>query len=233
MKLEREMAVRSVLGASRAGLLGQMLSESALYAVFGASLGTLVAYGLLNATRALLISALNRGADVRMNIDVLGGALAASVLTSILAGLIPALRLSREGTNVLIRSGVRAGTDRSQHRLRVIFIVAQFALALVLVVTSGLLLRALADLRGSGFGFNPDRILTAEIDLSSGRYENRDVIADFYTPFLEKVHAIPGVQSGRPHSDRAHSRVGLEQRYTNHRPASLLLMLSVSRNCGL
>src|SRR5207302_11453699 len=80
-------------------------------------------------------------------------------------------------------------------RLRSGFIVAQVALALVLLVTSGLLLRALASLRGTDLGFDPDRLLTSEIDLSPATYERRDVIAGFYRPLLEKVHGMPGVKA--------------------------------------
>jgi putative ABC transport system permease protein len=195
VRLEREVAVRSVLGASRLQLVRQMLAESVLYAVFGAVFGTLFAYLLLTATRSLLIAALNRGADVHINLEVLAAALSVSIVTSVVAGLAPALRLSRESTNALLNSGNRAGTGRGQHRLRAAFVMTQFALALVLVVTSGLLLRALAGLRNADLGFNPDRMLASEIDLSSGRYENRDLIADFYSPMLERVQAIPGVKA--------------------------------------
>jgi putative ABC transport system permease protein len=195
VKLEREMAVRSVLGASRPRLLRQILTESALYAVFGAAFGTGVGYVLLTSTRSLLIAALKRGSDIHLNLQVLATALAVSILTSVIAGLVPALRLSRESTSLALRSAGRVGPDRNQHRMRSTFVITQFALALVLVVTSGLLLRALAGLRNAGFGFDPDHMLAAEIDLSSGRYENRDVIADFYAPMLERVQAIPGVKA--------------------------------------
>lgn len=195
VKLEREVAVRSVLGASRLALVRQILAESVIYAVAGAVLGAWLAYELIAVTRALLISALNRGADVHVNLTALGAALVLATVTSILAGLVPALRLSKESIATLVRSGNRIGSDRGQHRLRGAFIVAQFALALVLVVTSGLLLRALAGLRNADLGFDPDQILTTELDPSPGRYEHRNVLADFYTPMLEKVQAMPGVKA--------------------------------------
>jgi predicted permease len=195
VRLEREIAVRSVLGASRLQLVRQILAESVLYAVFGALLGTLFAYVLLAATKSLLIAALNRGADIHLNLEVLAAALAISIFTSVVAGLAPALRLSRESMPRLVTSGNRVGTGRNQHRLRAAFVVTQFALALVLVVTSGLLLRALAGLQKASLGFNPDHMLVSEIDLSSGRYEHRDQLADFYAPMLDRVQAIPGVKA--------------------------------------
>ncbi|HLJ17930.1 MAG TPA: hypothetical protein VKV15_25765 [Bryobacteraceae bacterium] len=83
--------------------------------------------------------------------------------------------------------------DRSQHRLRATFVSVQVALALVLLVTSGLVFRALARLQQADFGFDSSQILTAEIGLSPATYDRRDAITDFYAPLLERVRAIPGV----------------------------------------
>jgi putative ABC transport system permease protein len=195
VRLQREIAVRSALGAAQSRLIAQTLSESVLYAVFGAAAGVALAYGLLWATRLLLVNSLQRGADITLNGEVLAMASFVAVLTSLLSGLVPALRLSRPSAAPLLRSGIRIGMDREQHRLRTAFVITQFALALVLVVTSGLLLRALSGLRGGEMGFDPDGILTAEIDLSAGRYANLDVYTDFYRPLLERVQAIPGVRA--------------------------------------
>lgn len=195
VRIEREVAVRSALGASRARLVRQFIAETVLYAIAGGVAGIALAFGLLRATSVLLIAALNRGAEARVNFVVLLVSLAVAMLTSVLAGLVPALRLSATSANAILRSGVRAGTDRGQHRLRAAFVVTQVALALVLLVTAGLVFRALSGLQHTDFGFTPDHILTAEIDLSPGSYEHRDVIADFYTPMLDRVRTIPGVKS--------------------------------------
>ncbi len=195
VRIEREVAVRSALGASQARLVRQFIAETVLYAIAGAGIGIALAFGLLRATSALLITALQRGAEVQLNLAVLFASIAAAVLTSVFAGLIPALRLSSRSANSVLHSGTRIGTDRSQHRLRASFVITQVALALVLLVTAGLVFRALAGLQHADFGFSPDHILTAEIDLSPGSYEHRDVIADFYTPMLERVQTIPGVKS--------------------------------------
>ncbi len=195
VRLQREIAVRSALGAGRAQLISQALAESILYAVFGTAAGIILSYGLLWATRLLLVNSLQRGAEITLNIEVLLMALFVAVLAGLLAGLIPALRLSRPSISLLLRSGVRTGADRGQYRLRTLFVVTQFALALVLVVTAGLLLRALSGLRNSNLGFSPDHMLTAEIDLSAGRYQNLDMYTDFYHPLLERVQSLPGVQA--------------------------------------
>ena len=195
VKREREMAVRSAVGADRVRIVRQMLTEALLYAVCGAAGGVALAYGLLRVIRLLLISALSRGAEVRVSVPVLLAALVVSVVVALLAALAPALRLSATAPSLALRSGGAAGTSRGQHQLRAGFVMTQVALALVLLVVSGLLMRMLSTLRNTELGFSPDRILTAEIDLSPGRYDGRDVMADFYTPLMDKVRAIPGVES--------------------------------------
>src|SRR6266446_3221758 len=195
VKRQREVAVRSALGASRMRLIRQALTETLLLGLLGAVGGTVLAYGLLNAIRTLLITAVARGAEVQIDKTALFVALTIAVLTSLLAGLLPALRLSAVAPSPALKTGGSAGAGRGQHRLRAAFIATQVALALVLLVTSGLLLRVLSGLRGTDLGFDPDRLLTSEIDLSVADYENRDVIANFYRPLVEKVQAIPGVKA--------------------------------------
>lgn len=195
VKREREIALRTAVGATRTRILRQVFSEALLLAIFGAAIGTLFAYGLLDLIRTLLISAMSRGADVQIDKPVLLAALAASVFTSLLAAMIPALRLSVTAPNLVLKNGGNAGASRGQHRLRAGFIVTQVALALTLVVTSGLLLRTLSGLRSTDLGFTPDHLLTTEINLSRGTYEGRDTAASFYQPLLEQVRSTPGVQS--------------------------------------
>ena len=192
---EHEFAVRSALGASRRRTVMQLLGENLAQAVAGGVLGVLLASGLLDATRALLVAALNRGGEVELNRNVRAASLVLSILTSLVAGLWPALRLSSVSAVESLRSGQRGGMDRRQGRLRALFVTVQVALALVLLVTSGLVFRALSNLRGADFGFEPSHILTAEINLSPGGYETSDVVANFYTPMLDRVRAMHGVQS--------------------------------------
>jgi len=194
VKREREVALRSAVGAGRWRIARQMLTETFLLAIAGAAVGALLAYVLLNLIQKLLISALARGADVRINGAALLVALALAVVTSLLAGLAPALRLSGTAPTRALKTGGSAGASRGQHRLRGAFIATQVALALVLLVVSGLLLRSLAGSLNTDLGFNPRGLITVEIDVSKGNYENRDVMADLYQPLLERIRAIPGVQ---------------------------------------
>ena len=195
VKREREIALRSAIGAGRLRIVRQMLSESFLLACLGAVGGTALAYLLLEVLRRLLIAALARGAEVRLDVPALAVAIALAVLASLVAGVGPALRLSGIAPNLALRTGGSAGSSRSQHRLRSAFIVVQMALALVLLVTSGLLLRALTGLRSTELGFHPDHVLTSQISLSPANYRNRDIDATFYRPLLEKVQAMPGVKA--------------------------------------
>jgi putative ABC transport system permease protein len=195
VRREREIALRCAVGAGRFRVVRQMLTEAVFLAALGALAGAALAAGLLQGIRILLIAALARGAEVRLDITALLVAIALAVLTSLMAGIGPALRLSAIAPNLALKTGGRAGSNRAQHRLRSGFIVAQMALALVLLVTSGLLLRVLAGLRGTDLGFDPDGLLTSEIDLSLDTYQGRDVDANFYRPSLERVQAIPGVKA--------------------------------------
>jgi predicted permease len=195
VKREREMALRAAIGADRLRIVRQILSEALLFAAFGAAGGVVLAYGLLRTIRLPLISALSRGAEVELNVPVLLTALVVSGLVAILAALAPGLRLSGIAPSIALRGGGSAGTSRNQHRLRAGFVITQVALALVLLVVSGLLMHMLGGLRNKELGFSPDNILTTEIDLSPGRYDGRDVMADFYQPLFDKIQAIPGVQA--------------------------------------
>ena len=194
VKREREVAVRSAIGASRARLVRQMLTETILLALAGGVTGILLANLLLSAMTKLLIAALARGADVQINLPVLFVSLIVAMITALVAGIAPAFRLSGTSPSMALKSGGSTGSARGQHRLRAAFIVTQVALALVLLVTSGLLLKVLAGLRSTDLGFSPDNLISTEIVLSRGTTQGKDVAAEFYDPLLEKVRAIPGVK---------------------------------------
>ena len=143
----------------------------------------------------LLISALSRGAEVHLNLPVLLATIVIAVVTSFIAGAIPALRLSRIAPSLSLKAGGSTGTGRGQHRLRASFIVIQVALAMVLMVTAGLLLRLLSGLSNTDLGFETRGILAMDVNLPQGTYKDRDPRTAFYDPLLEKVRAMPGVQS--------------------------------------
>ena len=195
VKREREMALRAVVGAGRGRLIRQLVTESLVLAAAGLGLGMAIAWLLLAAMRTFLVSALARGVDVKLNLTALAVAVLLSGITSIVASLAPALRLSGTDPNNALRSGVSTGTSRGQQRLRSGFVITQVALSLVLLVVSGLLLRNLDALLTTKLGYLADKILTTQITLSPAHYENKDPLATLYQPLLDRVSHLPGVQS--------------------------------------
>ena len=195
VKREREMAMRVAIGAGRSRLLRQVLTEGVLLALLGAAGGVLLAWTMLNLMRTFLIRALMRGAEIHLDWLVLGAAILLAVIASLAASLYPALRLSGIDPNLSLKSGGGTGTQRSQHRLRSGFVVTQVALTLVLLVVSGMLIRKVTRYRHADLGFDPEHILTTEINLSPPRYQGHDVIVDFYQPLFSRVARIPGVRA--------------------------------------
>jgi putative ABC transport system permease protein len=194
VKREREIALRAAVGAGRMRLVRQMVTESLVLSVAGLAGGMVVSWLLLAAMQTFLVDALARGTDVHMNWTVLVVALAFSAVTSVVASLAPAVRLSGTDPNRALRAGGGAGTGTGQHRLRSLFVVTQVALSLVLLMVSGLLLRNLQGMLKTNLGFDAKTILTTAIDLSPGNYEGRDPLVTFYRPLVERVAHLPGVQ---------------------------------------
>ncbi len=190
---EREMAVRAAVGAGRATILRQVLTESLVLAAFGCGVGVLLANLVLGGMRTFLLDALQRGGEVHLNLRALAVAIVLATVASVLAGVLPALRLARIDPSQALRSGGAAGTTRAHHRLRSAFIVTQVALALVLLFTSGLLVRSILEQRHTDLGFDPAPIVSAEIDLSPGRYTGRDPMGNFYQPLLDRLQHAPGI----------------------------------------
>jgi predicted permease len=196
VKREREMAMRAAVGAGRMRLVRQVLTEGLVLALAGAAGGIALAWALLAIMRVFLTKALERGADVRLNWTVLAAAVAIAIFASLVSSLYPAMRGSSVHPALVLKAGGNSGTARSQHRLRAGFIITQVALTMVLLVVSGLLIRSVTRYRHADLGFDPTRILTTDLNFSPERYQGRDIVADFYTPLVERVSRIPGVRAG-------------------------------------
>ncbi len=193
---QREMAMRAAVGASRATLVRQVLTESLLLAALGGAAGVVLGALILKAMSVYLVHALARGGDVHMDGRVLLVALLASSVASMVAALTPALRLARTDPSDALRTGsAGTGTSRAQHRARSAFIVTQVALAITLLFTAGLLVRAIHDRLHVPLGFAPEHIVSTEIDLSPGRYEKRDPMDNLYTPLVTRLQHTPGIEA--------------------------------------
>ena len=190
----REMAVRAALGASRGRMLVQLLTESTVFALGGGVLGIGLAWSGTQALVALAPPSIPRVEQIGLDWAVLAYALATSLGAGILFGLVPALRASREAPAETLKEGGRASSQGGSGRVRRSLVVAEVALAVVMLCGAGVLLRSLLTLQAADLGFDPRSVLTARVSPTRNDYdESRSIV--FYAQLLERVRAIPGVLS--------------------------------------
>jgi predicted permease len=193
----RELAVRAALGASRWRLIQQLLVEGLMLSLAGMTVGLLIARFALHSVLALipLNAPLPRSEPIAIDARVLLFTLLASLFTTVFFGLVPALRLSRvDLQNALTRGSLRSGVGGHQI-LRRCFVVAEVALALLLAVGAGLMLRSFARLISVDPGFQPERLLTMHISLSPSRYNDSLKRSMYFKSVLTEIRGIPGVRA--------------------------------------
>ncbi len=193
----REIAVRQACGASRSRLVRQMLTESFLLAVIGGVLGILVGALGIASLKHLISTDMLQGAAATIGIDRLvlffTGALV--VMVAIAFGLVPAWQASQPRVQDTLKEGGRSATaSAAQHRLRGVLVMAETALALILLVGAGLMMKSMYRLLQVNPGFRPERVLAMEVDLRTAQYSKSPVKVNFWQQALEKVRAIPGVE---------------------------------------
>jgi putative ABC transport system permease protein len=192
----REIAVRASLGASGGRLVSQFLAESLLLALAGGALGLLVARGALLAVSRLGPVSIPRLTQVGMDWRVFLFALTASVATGVLFGIAPALQGSRAKLTDALMEGGRGGTaGRSARILRGALVVAEIALALVVLTGAGLLMRGFVRLRAVDPGFHSDNLLTMRVPLGGGRNNAVERRVTFFQTLTDRIAALPGVQN--------------------------------------
>jgi putative ABC transport system permease protein len=189
----REMALRVAIGSSPGRLLRQLIVENSVLGMIGAGAGLLFALGLLTAMRAFLIRAFMRGGEIHLNVEVVIITLVTGVLSSVGAGMIPAVRAARSNPNESLKSGVSTGTSHHQRRLRTGFVVAQVSLSVLLLIFSGVLLLTLRRMLQTNIGFNPSHVLQQEVNFPSGDFKDRDYVQGVMMPLAARVRTIPGV----------------------------------------
>ncbi|MFZ0818621.1 MAG: ABC transporter permease [Candidatus Acidiferrales bacterium] len=190
----REMAVRIALGAGRWRLVRQLLTESTLLALIGGALGLAVGRATLAGLIAVLGPRLPRATEVTMDSSVLLFALGVALLTGILFGLAPARTLLRTSLASSLGEGGRAGTGVGG-RQRSVLVVGEVALALVLLVGAGLVLRSFSLLLNVPKGFASDHVLTFTVDLPSARYKTPAQQVQFFNEYRARLAALPGVDA--------------------------------------
>ncbi|HYY56583.1 MAG TPA: ADOP family duplicated permease, partial [Pyrinomonadaceae bacterium] len=191
---EREIAVRSALGASRWRIVRQLLTESVLLGALGGGLGLLLALWGLAFLQQLVPPQMREMATLELDLPVLGFTLLVSLLAGLIFGLAPALQASRTDLNeALKQGGGRAGFGSRQRWLRNTFVVGEIALALVLLVGAGLLIQTLYKLRGQYTDLRPESVLTVRTQLLGDRYSEHPKRVAFYDQVLSRVKNVPGV----------------------------------------
>lgn len=194
---EREIAVRTALGAQRGRLVRQLLTESVLLSALGGAVGLAFAWGWMRILKSLIRAELPSWVTIELDGRVLVFTLIVSLLTGLVAGLAPALQASKPDLNELLKEGNR-GSAGGRQQLRKALVVAEIALAVVLLIGAGLLVQSVRQLQRAELGFNPDSLLTMRVALPWRKY-NDDKGAErqkeFFRQLLERLGALPGVES--------------------------------------
>ena len=192
----KEIAVRTGLGASRWRIVRQLLTESVMLSALGGFFGLMVAWWGTRALIAIAPPSLASLKDVSVSLPVLGFTLGVSLLTGILFGLAPALEAARFNLQSSLKEGGKnVGGSSASHRFRNIFVVTQVALALVLLIGAGLLIKSLNKLQSVDPGFNPKGLLTMRVSLPMLKYDKDTKTVDFFNRALEQIKALPGVEN--------------------------------------
>jgi putative ABC transport system permease protein len=203
----KEIAVRAALGAGRARIIRQLLSETAVLGVLGGAVGIALAYWGVKALSSLLPSNLPQANPIRVDVFVLGFALLLSAVAGVAFGVVPAMFAANADIQGTLRDGARSGESRGRRRVRSFLAVAEISLAMVLLVTAGLLLRSFARLTAVRPGFDPQHIVDADVSLPQFQYSTPQQWAAFSGELLSRIQADPGLRDSaiavpRPIADR-------------------------------
>lgn len=197
IRREREMALRSALGADRKRLSRQLLTESTVLGLTGGALGLLLARGGLHLLVSFASRFTPRASEIHMDASVLLFTLAVSLGTGIALGLLPAVSRKRDLASSLHEGGERAtlGGGTGRHRVRNILIVAQVAISFVLLIGAGLMIRSLWNLQQVDPGFATERVLTSRVDLNFTKYDTADKRLNFIEQLIRRIQGEQGVVS--------------------------------------
>ena len=194
MTRQKEVAVRTALGASRWRIARQLITESVLLAVLGGALGLCAAVYGLPILKTTLPADMPRLADVTVDGHVLTFTVLLAVLTGLVFGLVPASGASRIDLTKSLKTGGERSTTTGSHRLSRILVVGEVAVSVVLVIAAGLLVKSLWKLSNANPGFHPEYILTARITPNESFCEVQGRCQEFYNELLSRVRALPGVK---------------------------------------
>ncbi len=192
---QREMAIRASLGAGKSRILSQLLTESVLVSLAGGTLGLLLAVWGTAALATLPSLGIPRLASAGVDARALAFALAVSVFTGILFGLVPAVHASRFNLLGSLKEGGRTATEGTGgSRMRALLVISQVSLAVVLLIGASLLIESMFHLLHESPGFDPQGVLAFNLDLPDARYGKPEQSADFFKELLGRIRTVPGVK---------------------------------------
>ncbi len=193
---EKEIAIRSALGASRSRLMRQLATEGLLLATIGGALGFLVTLWATSALKSLLPADLPRLAEVHIDATVVIFSIGVTLLTGVIFGLVPALRMTGQNPNASLKDrGRGSSAGRNERRLRTALVVIELALAMMLLAGAGLLIESFIHLQGVDPGFTAKNLLTMEVALPRSRYPDDNRRADFYAELIRRLEKLPGAEA--------------------------------------
>jgi putative ABC transport system permease protein len=195
VRRERELGVRTAMGASRIRLFRQLLTESSLLALLGGALGLLLANGGLQLLSAYVARFTPRAREVHIDLAVLLFTLGVALFVSVLTGTAPAVARRENLITTLKEGGSQSTLGFVRGRLRSALIVAQVAVSFLLLIGAGLTVRSLINLRRVDPGFRPENVLTIQFSLDFSRYTTNEKTLAFWESLLQKVQSVPGVLS--------------------------------------
>lgn len=195
---QREVAVRAALGASRARVFSQLMTESLVLAAIGGALGILLAVTIIRFIEAVMPpvgTMIPAEANIRMSIPVLSFTIAVTALAGLLFGSAPAWQATRLDLNEVLKLGGRTGSSSTKRNARRLLVIAEFSLALTLLASGVLALKSFWNLSRIDLGIRPDNVLTFSLPIPDQRLKGREQVKSYYRQMLEKVQAVPGIRS--------------------------------------
>jgi predicted permease len=192
---QKEIAIRTALGASRLRIVRQLLTESVMIAVAGGGFGLLLAWNGVDMLTQLLPKDFPRLQDIGLDLKVLAFTILVSVITGVVFGFAPAWQVSRTDVHVSLKENARGSAGGARNRLRNLFVIAEIALSLVLLVGAGLLFRTFLQLQSVDSGFNSQRALTVRLSPSGTNFREDPQFIAYYKQVEERLRAIPAVEA--------------------------------------
>jgi putative ABC transport system permease protein len=192
---QKEFAIRAALGAGRFRVIRQLLTESVLLAVMGGALGLLLAWWGVDLLAAAEAGGIPRLSELSVDHRVLGFTLLISLMTGIIFGLAPALQITKDSLQNRLKESSRTTSEGRGGKMRGALVVSEVAMALVLLVGAGLLIKSFARVLKSNPGFDPANVLTMQLSLPRTTYSDNEKVKRFHQELLERVAALPGVEA--------------------------------------